>query len=376
MEADIAPELWFGPEREFPTPGGVCKGEAVLSCPIHIKHLVGSGWKFEVVTGAEKADRNMVGEIITTTRPSNSEPYVSSLFMPTLLTSGLKAGAKIDANEHEFLFYMEFLLKVRNELLQRWPTLKVSPKRQEQLEMIIGEVRDGLMRRRTALPLSAAGMKPQVRDSLGRPNPAAASASISAMHRRLAKQVTLEGLSAESMRKRRGFGVAMMCCYTQDIWDMRFMDQRKPETRKRELQKRIERARIKPVLFAGLYCARELGDNLGHPMVLPRVIEVFTAELQLAAIRDLFAGLADHPDGFKETLHKLRILLLMQPNEQLYVEFFEELLQYATDIGSNFRRDPEQVKKLAIGAKTRIRDRASSQPNHPWFIQTGPVPRP
>jgi len=376
LDRDIAPELWFGQEKEFPTPGSVCKGEAVLSRPIHIKGVPGSGWKFDVVTGAEKADRDVVGEIITLTRPTNSDPYASSLFMPTLLTSGLKAGAKIDANEHEFLFYMEFLLRVRAELLQRWPTLKVSPKRQEQLEMIIEEVRGGLMRRRTALPLAAANMNPKVQDSRGRPNPAAASASISAMHRRLAKQVTLEGLSAESMRKRRGFAAMLMRCYTQDIWDMRFMDNRRPDTRKRELERRIERASIKPVFFAGLYCSHELGDNLGHPMVLPRVIEVFTAELQLTAIRDLFAGLAEQPGEFKETLHKLRILLLMQPNEQLYMEFFDELLQYATEIGGHFRRDPELVKKLAVEAKTRIRNRASSQPDHPWFVQAGPVPRP
>lgn len=376
MDTETAPELWFRPEHTFPTPGGALESEVVLSRPICIKGVPGSGWKFDVVTGAEEADRDKIGEILTVTRRTGRKPYVSTTFMPTLLTSGLKAGAKVAANEEEFLFYMSFLFKVRQELLERWPTLKVSTARQEQLEAIIDEVRLGLTRRQTDLPVQAASMQPRVKDRKGRPNPGAASAGITAMHRRLAKQVELEGLSAESMRKRRVFATTLLRCYTQDIWDMRFMDNRRPETRKRELARRIERASIKPMFFAGLYCTHELGDNLGHPMVLPRIIEVFTAELQLTAIRDLFAGLADQPDGFKETLYKLRILLLMQPNEQLYMEFFDELQQFASEIGSNFRRDPELVKKLALEAKTRIRNRASSQPSHPWFVQAGPVPRP
>lgn len=376
MDTEVAPELWFGPERYFPTPGETCNGDAVLSRPIHIKRTAGSGWKFDVVTAVAVEDRQAVGEIITMTKPSGRDPYANRMYLPTLLSSGLKAGDKISANQHEFLFYMEFLLRVRAELMQRWPTLKVSAKRQEQLEAIIDEIRSGLLRRRTDLPLSAASKRPRVQDNLGRPNPSAASAGITAMHRRLEKQLALEGLSAESMRKRRVFAATLVRCYAQDIWDMRFMDQYRPSTRERELGKRIERAIVKPMLFASLYCSHEFGDNLGHPMVLPRVIEVFTAEMQLMAIRDLFAGLAEQPDGFKETLHKLRILLLMQPNERLYEEFFDELQQYATEIGSNFRREPELVKKLAVEAKTRIRNRASDSPDHPWFVQTGPVLQP
>lgn len=376
MDTETAPELWFRPEHTFPTPGGALESEVVLSRPICIKGVPGSGWKFDVVTGAEEADRDKIGEILTVTRRTGRKPYVSTTFMPTLMTSGLKAGAKVAANEEEFLFYMKFLFKVRQELLERWPTLKVSTVRQEQLEAIIDEVRVGLLRRRTDLPLQVASMQPRVNDSRGRPNPGAASASITAMHRRLARQVELEGLGAESMRKRRFFAATLLRCYSQDIWDMRHMSSLRPTTRATQLQMRLDRARIKPMLFAGLYCEREFGDNLGHPMVLPRIMEVFSAELQLTAIRNLFAGLAEQPDGHKETLHKLRVILAMKPNEQLYVEFFDDLQQYTTEIGSNFRRDPELVKKLAIEAKERIRYRASSQPNHLWFVQTGPVPRP
>jgi hypothetical protein len=376
LENKIAPKLWFKPERTFPTPGGTCKGKAVLSRPICINGVPGSGWKFDVVTGAEEGDRDKIGEILTVTRRTGRKPYVSTTFMPTLLTSGLKAGAKIAANESEFLFYMEFLFKVREELLHRWPTLKVSPRQQDQLEAIIEEIRLGLMRRRTDLPLQATSMKPRINDSRGRPNPRATSASITAMHRRLTKQVELEGLSAESMRKRRVFAATLLRCYSQDIWDMRHMDSLRPPTRAAQLQLRLDRALIKPTLFAGLYCQREFGDNLGHPMVLPRIMEVFSVELQLTAIRDLFASLAEQPNGHKENLHKLRVILAMKPSEQLYVEFFDELQQYATEIGTNFRRDPETVGRLATKAKVLIRNRASSQPSHPWFVQTSPIPRP
>lgn len=373
---EIAPELWFGAERRFDVPGDACVGEVVLSRPIHIKHVPGSGWKFDVITAAELEDRHAIGEIITNTYRTNRDPYASLTYLPTLLSSGLKAGDKIETNMHEFLFYMEFLYMVREKLMHQWPTLKLSEHSQNQLEEIIKVVRGGLQHRRTDLVIAAAAKQPSVRDGLGRPNPRAASAKLAAMHRRLEAQVTLEGRGAESMRKRRRFAAILMRCYSQDIWDMRFLKGYSTDRRGQELQRRIDRAMIKPMLFAGLYCRREFGIDLGHPLVLPRVIEVFTAEMQLMAIRDLFAGLEAHPSNQKETLYKLRVLLAMAPNESLYLRLFKELKDIWNEIGKAFPREPETVKKLAIEAKTSIRDRASDDPNHPWFVQAGPVPRP
>lgn len=376
MDTKTAPELWFGTEHNRLITNRDSNDKPVLCRPIHIKNTPGSGWKFDVVTHAEPGNHHAVGEVLTITQPTNRDPYTSLTYLPTMLSSGLRADARIEANMYELLFYVEFLHEARAELLMRWPELKVSPKRQEQLELIIDEVRAGLSKKSTDLPKQATAKKPHIVDSLGRSNPGAASAGITAITGRLVDQMTLEKRGLESMRKRRYFANTLIYCYSQDIWDMSFLGRYKLKTRQSELQKRIDRALIKPMLFAGLYCQREFANNLGHPLVLARVIEVFSTEIQLIAVRNLFASLAQYPNSHKETLYKVRLLLAMTPNEKLYLDLFEELQDYASDIGKVFTREPKTVKRLAIKAKTRIRNRANSNPSHPWFVETNPLPQP
>lgn len=376
MDTNIAPELWFGREQIKPAPSATCQGSSLAVRPIHIKHTPGSGWKFDVVTGAGINDANAMGEIYTTTHPANRDPYASLMYLPTMLSSSVKAGQRIEASMQEFLFYIDFLHKVRAELVEKWPALRVSPKRQNQLAMIIDEIRTDLGHRQTDLPLQAIAIHPKIEDSRGRPNPGAASAKLTAMDQRLGEQVRLEQLGVGSMNKRQNFATTLMQCYMQDIWDMRHMEHLQPKPRERALNRRINRAIIKPMLFAGLYCHREFGDNLGHPLVLPRIIEVFMAEVQLMAIRDLFAGLEQRPTDHKETLYKLRLLLLLTPNEKLYSELFDRLSDFSTEIGKAFVVEPDSVKKLAKQAKLVIRDRAVNNSNHPWYVGTRTLPQP
>lgn len=357
--------VWYGPSHVFEPKGKKYKDKFILSKPIHCAGEPGSGWKFEVVTNSD--DINMVGEIITLVKPSDSSEYTASLFLPTLFSSGLNGSERINATRLEYLYYLQFVYNSRAMLLGNWNHLKLSEEKQAELESSINELRLAISGRRTKPIAEAWELNPSLTDRRGRINPSAASAKYTAIATRLEKQIGRETRSESSLQKRRRFATKLYSSIEQDIWDMRNLHRLSPITIERELNRRLEKNIFKPMLFGGLYIKRmvEFKDTSS----LPRTIDVFTAEVQLMAIRNLIADIQKGINT-KESFRILKVLLSVIPNEDLYIEFFTNLKIQIREIYLMIKQENEDYEKFCVEIKNSIRFRASDDIDHPWYIES------
>jgi hypothetical protein len=356
--------IWYGPPHVFEPRGKKYKDKFLVTKAIHCAGEPGSGWKFEVVT--ESDDINMVGEIITLVKPSDSSEYTASLFLPTLFSSGLNGSERINATRLEYLYYLQFIYNSRTMILANWNQLKISEEKQAELESSIDELRFAISGRRTRPIAEAWEVNPGLTDKRGRINPGAASAKYTAIATRLEKQIGRETRSEGSLQKRRRFATKLYASIEQDIWDMRNLHRLSPITIERELNRRIEKNIFKPMLFGGLYVKKMI--ELNNTSSLPRTIDVFTAEVQLMAIRNLVADIQKGINT-KESFRILKVLLSVIPNEDLYIEFFTSLKIQIRELYLMIKQENEDYEKFCVEIKNSIRFRASDDVDHPWYIE-------
>jgi hypothetical protein len=359
--------IWFGDERAIITPGSEYTNMHISSRAIHCIGEPGSGWKFEVVTKCDNP--NIIGEIITLVMPKSKKPYTSSLYLPTLFTSGLQAASRIEATRVEYIYYLDFILNTRHKVLNNWKELRLSEDNINEIQDSIARLRAAIEHRETQPIKEVFETIPRFTDSTGKLNPGAANAKFTAMASRLDAQITNEGASAGSMQKRRRFAAKILASIEQDIWDMRNLHRLSPISVARELEKRIDNSLIKPMLYARLYCKNKFNNSLGDTEILPRVIEVYTTEVQLMAIRNLIADI-QRSQNIKENMRILQVLLSVRPNELEYSIFFDEIQNTYSNIESLINRDNSEYKNLCDQLKKSIRFRASNDPSHPWYINT------
>jgi hypothetical protein len=359
-------KLWFGKEKAIEPIGKAFAEKHIKSCPVHCAGESGSGWKFEVITRCD--DPNMVGEIITVVKPSNKAPYISSLYLPTLFTSGLQAGSRIEATKLEYIYYLDFVLNTRYQILNNWSEIRLSEESKNDIQDSINELKSAIHNRKTQPIIEAFESRVQLVDSKGRNNPGATSAKFTAMAKRLELQIGRENSSAGSMLKRRRFATRMLASIEQNIWDMRHLHRLSPITVERELKRRIDNSKFKPVLYAGTYVKNTYGDNLGDTTVLPKVIDCYASEVQLMAIRNLIADI-QRGENTKENLRILKVLLSAKPSEMVYRDIFERISNSVIAIEALLRNDDPGYKRICNDTKRSIRHRANDDPNHPWYIK-------
>ncbi len=359
--------IWYGEEHELISVGKKYKDRLLITRPIHCAGEPGSGWKFEVVTGSD--DINLVGEIVTVVKPSDREAYITSLFLPTLFTSGLNGGERINATRLEYLYYLQFIYNSRSQILANWNELKISASKQGELEQSIAQLRLAISGRRTKPIVEAWETNPSLIDRRGRINPGVASAKYTAVATRLEKQVGRELRSEDSMQKRRRFATKLFASLEQDIWDMRNLHRLSPITINREINRRLNRNIFKPTLFASLYCQRVFGEQIGSTNVLPKLIDVFTAEVQLMAVRNLVADI-QRGNNTNENLRIIDVMLSIKPNEELYADLFKSIQAKMEEVKRMITIEDEDFEKICSEIKNCIRYRASEDIRHPWYIQS------
>ena len=359
-------KLWFGKEKSLEPVGKAYSQRAIKSRPIHCAGESGSGWKFEVITQCD--DTNLVGEIITIVSPINKAPYISSLYLPTLFTSGLHAGARIEATKLEYIYYLDFVLNTRYRLLNNWNEISLSEDSRNEIQDSIDKLKSAIQNRKTQPIIEAFESRADIKDSKGRNNPGAANAKFTAMASRLELQIGREDVSAGSMLKRRRFAAKILSNVEQNIWDMRNLHRLSPITVGRELNRRIENSKFKPMLFASLYIKNVYGNNLGDTSVLPKVIDCYTSEVQLMAIRNLIADI-QRGENINESLRILKVLLSAKPAEDIYRDLFNHIINSVTAIEALLRNEDLEYKKICENTKRYIRYRANEELNHPWHIK-------
>ena len=356
--------VWYGPSHVFEPKGKKYKDKFLITKPIHCAGEPGSGWKFEIVTSS--AVINLVGEIITLVKPSDSNEYIASLFLPTLFSSGLKGSERINATKLEYLYYLQFVYNSRTMILANWEELRLSEEKQAQLESSINELRLAISGRRTKPIVEAWETSPNLTDKRGRINPGASSAKYTAIANRLEKQIGRETRSEGSLQKRRRFATKLYSSIEQDIWDMRNLHRLSPITIERELNRRIDKNIFKPMMFGGLYVRNMI--PLNNNSSLPRTIDVFTAEVQLMAIRNLVADIQKGINT-KECIRILNVLLTASPKEELYANYFSNLKLQIRELKLMIAQENEDYEKLCVEIKNSIRFRANGDPTHPWHIE-------
>ena len=359
-------KLWFGKEKLIKPVGKAYLERTIKTRAIHCAGESGSGWKFDLITACD--DPNLVGEIITVVSPSSKDPYLTSLYLPTLYSSGLHAGARIEATRIEYIYYLDFILNTRYRMLSNWSDIRLSDDSRDQIQSSMDELKLAIQNRKTKPIIEAFEIQTDIVDSKGRINPGAAGAKFTAMANRLEQQIGREQDSAGSMLKRRRFGMLIMASVEQMIWDMRHLHRLSPITVRREISRRIENSKFKPTLFAGLYVISEFGSDLGDTKALPRIIECYGSEVQLIAIRNLIADI-QRGENIKENLRIAKVLLNAMPNEQIYASFFNRLRNSLIAIEALLLNDDPAYKKICEDAKRSIRYRANDDPNHPWYIK-------
>ena len=364
--------LSFGNEKQRLTPGKKLDANEVSVSPIIIDNDMSLGY-FEVITNAPE-NINSIGEIIVTRKPEKAEPYVSLYVIPTLITGGLKGKNRLLAYEQELLYYLSLVEKTRTMLASNWRGVKTQTAKINQIERSFKLMSANLSNRNTKLPLEISAFSPSTQDSLGRPNPTIAITKLLAINTRLNNLINSTNSKADALQKQRLFGQLLLECYGQYIWDMQYLktysyDQNEySKIQESQLLKRIELAKIKPFFFAAVYVKNHFINELGYKSVLPRVIEVFNAEVELCMVRDLLAKIADLQD-VAGSIRLINVVLATEPNEYGYDMLYRKLHSLTAKIQDCYDlKEYTSMRRIIKTAKDSIRYRCDNYPDNPWYL--------
>ena len=361
--------IWYGKEEVLCTPGKALNN-SVIARRIFAAGLAGSGWKFYLVTKSTYEDKDAVGEICTIVRPVDKNEYTSLLFLPTLATSGKNATESIGRSQAELTMYRDILTSIRQGYTDNWQGMKLDADRLNSFSEIVDAISRSLSSRNSALAKQAGLIKPTIHDSTGRPNPSAAASKHVAMESRLSARLSFEDISKRSVDTRAIFAETIIGSIHDDIRDMGKYRLSAPALA-RQLEIKLTRARIKPVLWASLYCDYLYPEGLDTKEAQAKVIELFSAEISLMIVRELINLKTRDPKGLS-SVNLALMILEVSPSEPEYQSLFKSIHHCVTGIKSGIEQDLD-ISNDIQKAKVLVRNRASSDPNHPWYLKPLPL---
>jgi hypothetical protein len=326
---------------------------------------------------SDRRDFDLVGEILIYVRP---RPPLKEHETFVTVESGIRSGVQGSRNSAVRLQLESArsatVLEVRQRLLDDWlKLLQGNVSETELLELIASDMQLS----RTLLRKDArARIERSVgfRDSLGRKNPAANAARLTAAIARLRLQLEYDALSEMSLRYRYLNCTTFAETIAADIWDLQVLleryssDRRTAKSFSAETRKRLDRISIKPYFWAKVWIDRWLNTDIYTIQEAQLIVEALLAEQRLGEI-DMLLSELKHADKNQQRL-LLRVITMTLANVACksddYQTLFVALQRAVRRTLSITRSTPEKDYTQKVEAIQKMIRYRSQEPDSPWLL--------
>lgn len=375
--SDLDFRYLLGRERSTRVLGKKLKDPHIRVRPIVITPSAKGAQKYWLVTKVSNvADLDRVGEIMVNVRPTESVDHETFLTVESGIRSGLLGSRNVKLHSGLDDSRAQAVNTVRDRLLEDWyevvKTVNVSAE-------LLRIVEADMQLARTALRRDAKsriGASRDFTDSLGRMNPRANAARLTAAIARLRLQIDVDMASERSLRYRFLNCTVIAESIAADIWDMQVMSYRLARSNllASQFQKRIERIPIKPYFWAYLWLKNRFDlTKLEDPNHTMFVAQLFAAEQCLGEVDMLLSEFKRSTGRARQdVLRVITMTLSAFPKHSLPVEY----IHLFRIVGSQVRnkipiiasRTDSQYAAAATEIQSTIRNRASTDPENCWYI--------
>ncbi len=335
--------------------------------------------KYWVVTKVSDAkDLDLVGELLIFVKPrpplKEHETFVT---VESGIRSGIQGSRNSALRSQLESVRSDTVVEVRQRLLDDWQRLlQYSDGRESQLlELIVSD----MQLCRTLLRKDVRGRVEQsvgFLDSIGRMNPRANAARLTAAIARLRLQLEYDELTQKSLRYRYLNCTTFAETIAADIWDIQVLlkeflsGKRVAKSFSAETRSRLERISIKPYFWAKVWIDRWLNTEVYSAQEARLIVEVLLAEQQLGEI-DMLLSELKHSDKNQQRL-VLRIITMTLSNMECksvdYQTFFLRLrrsVQRTLAISKSTTEKEYSQRVEVIQREIRYRSQEASSP---WLL--------
>ncbi len=335
--------------------------------------------KYWVVTKVSNdKDLDLVGELLIYVKPrpplKEHETFVT---VESGIRSGIQGSRNVALRSRLESARSDTVKEVRQRLLDDWYRLLLySDGRESQLlELIVSD----MQLCRTLLRKDVRGRVERsvgFLDSIGRMNPQANAARLTAAIARLRLQLEYDVLTEKSLRYRYLNCTTFAETIAADIWDVQvllegfLLGRRTAKSFSAETRKRLDRVSIKPYFWAKVWIDRWLNTEVFNAQEGKLIVEALLAEQQLGEI-DMLLSELKHSDKNQQRL-LLRIITMSLSSIEYksvdYQTFFLRLrrsVQRTLAISKSTTEKEYSQRVEAIQQEIRYRSQEASSP---WLL--------
>ncbi len=326
-----------------------------------------------VVEVSHVEDLHLVGEIMIDVKPDSAIHHEAFVTVESGMRSGQIGSERVLQRSRLERAHITALSTVRSRLLQDWIALLKNPSPSNDLLLVVASDLDNARLNLRVDARDRTRSTVRFADSLGRPNPRANAARLTAAIARLRLQIEADVLNKYSLHYRFLNCTVIAENIAADIWDMQVMAYRDTRDYGSTILQRLNRIAIKPYFWAVIWIRNNIGDN-PRDMALhaPFIAQLLATEQRLGEIDMLLSEFKRSNYEEKKVLLKLITLSISTfPRTSMplsYLQLFETLQKKCRRLAIAKSKTEEQYKITANAMQAVIRYRASTDPNDCWYI--------
>lgn len=325
-----------------------------------------------VIAVSHADDQKYVGEILIDVKPDSAIHHETFVTVESGIRSGILGTQRAEAKTKLERDDVRILNDVRQRLLDDWLEVLKDSKPSDELVL---KVASDLVNSRTLLRVDARDRLFKTigfLDSLGRHNPRANAARLTAAIARLRMQVEADVFTRKSLYYRYLNCTVLAENIAADIWDMQVMAELgRPSYIGTEFAKRLKRMAIKPYFWAVLWIKHNISMR---PMALaynaPFVAQLLATEQRLGEIDILLSEYKRADNKAKKKLLQLVTLSIASfPTDSMpldYLNLFANLRTKLPRLAITKSKTDKQYNITASAMQSLIRYRESDDPENAW----------
>lgn len=364
----------LGEPRSIVTKGNKLYDSRIVVRQINIWPSTKGAKKYWLVVGVSHVeDLHLVGEIMIDVKPDSAIHHETFVTVESGMRSGHIGSERVLQRTKLESRHVLALSTVRTELLVDWLALLKNPRPSNDLLLMVASDLDNA---RLSLRVDARDRtRSTVRfvDSLGRPNPRANAARLTAAIARLRLQIEADVLNRYSLHYRFLNCTVVAENIAADIWDMQVMSDRDDRDFGKNVLQRLDRVAIKPYFWAVMWIRNNIGDNpRDMTLHLPFIAQLLATEQRLGEIDMLLSEFkrSDY-DGKKILLRLIALSISTFPTTSMpldYLNLFEQLRKKSRRLSISRSKTEAEYRVTVNAMQALIRYRASTDPSNCWYI--------
>lgn len=326
-----------------------------------------------VVAVSHPDDNKFVGEIMIDVKPDSAIHHETFVTVESGIRSGYLGSQRVEARSGLEKNDIRILVDVRERLLDDWlEVLRDSKPTDDLVLKVVSDLEDSRTFLRTDTHerlFKTIGFL----DSLGRHNPMANAARLTAAISRLRLQIEADIYTQKSLHYRFLNCTVIAENIAADIWDMQVMSTlERPNLVGPEFAKRLQRLPIKPYFWAVLWIKRSITlQPTSIDINAPFVAQLLATEQRLAEIDVLLSEFkrADQK-GKKKILRIISLSIASFSTDSMpldYLTLFGNLQKKLRRLAIAKSKTDEQYNITVSAMQSLIRYRQSDDPENAWY---------